>query len=73
MSGINIRMGKLFNNKKNLVISAIDHVVEYGDQEGIESSRKAIEKCLDTDALLLSRYSLLRNADLFAINQHRFL
>ena len=66
MSGIDLRVKKLFNGKKNLVISAIDHVMEYGDQEGIETSRKAIEKCLGTDALLLSRYSLLRNGDLFA-------
>jgi len=65
MSGIDIRIGKLFNGKKNLVISAIDHVMEYGDQKGIETSRKAIEKCIKTDALLLSRYSLLRNSDLF--------
>ncbi|MHB8277342.1 MAG: class I fructose-bisphosphate aldolase [Candidatus Humimicrobiaceae bacterium] len=66
MSGIDLKIKKLFNGKKNLVISAIDHVLEYGDQPGIEDSRKAIEKCLDTDALLLSRYSLLRNWDLFA-------
>jgi len=66
MSGIDIRLGKLFNGKKNLVISAIDHVVEYGDQEGIETSAIAIKKCLKTDALLLSRYSLLRNSEFFA-------
>lgn len=66
MSGIDIRIGKLFNGKKSLVISAIDHVLEYGDQAGIEDSREAIKKCLDTDALLLSRYSLKRNHDLFA-------
>ncbi|MCL4416156.1 MAG: hypothetical protein M1365_05580 [Actinobacteria bacterium] len=65
MSGIDLKIKKLFNGKKNLVISAIDHVLEYGDQSGIKDSRKAIEKCLDTDALLLSRYSLLRNWDLF--------
>jgi DhnA family fructose-bisphosphate aldolase class Ia len=65
MSGIDLRINKLFNNKKNLVISAIDHVMEYGDQPGIEDSRKAIEKCLNTDALLLSRFSLKRNWDLF--------
>jgi putative autoinducer-2 (AI-2) aldolase len=66
MSGIDLKVKKLFNSKKNLVISAIDHVLEYGDQPGIENSRSAIEKCLDTDALLLSKYSLLRNWDLFA-------
>ena len=66
MSGINLRIQKLFNGKKNLVISAIDHVMEYGDQPGIEDSRKAIEKCMETDALLLSRFSLKRNWDLFS-------
>jgi len=66
MSGISLRIQKLFNEKKNLVISAIDHVMEYGDQAGIEDSRKAIEKCMDTDALLLSRFSLKRNWDLFS-------
>jgi len=66
MSGIKLRIGKLFNGKKSLVISAIDHVMEYGDQPGIEDSRQAIKKCLDTDALLLSRFSLKNNWDLFA-------
>ena len=66
MSGIDLRIKKLFKDKKNLVISAIDHVMEYGDQPGIENSRKAIESCMGTDALLLSRYSLARNWDLFA-------
>ena len=66
MSGIDLRIAKLFRGKKNLVISAVDHVLEYGDQAGIEDSRKAIENCLDTDALLLSRFSLKRNWDLFA-------
>ncbi len=66
MSGIDLRIKKLFNGKKNLVISAIDHVMEYGDQPGIEDSRSAIEKCISTDALLLSRFSLKRNWDLFA-------
>jgi DhnA family fructose-bisphosphate aldolase class Ia len=65
MSGIDLRIAKLFNGKKNLVISAIDHVLEYGDQPGIENSRQAIESCLDTDALLLSKFSLKRNWDLF--------
>jgi fructose-bisphosphate aldolase, class I len=66
MSGIDLRLKKLFKNKKNLVISAIDHVLEYGDQEGIKDSRKTILNCLETDALLLSRFSLKRNWDLFA-------
>ena len=42
MSGKNIRIKKLFRNTKNLVISALDHVVEYGVQAGIEDARKAI-------------------------------
>jgi DhnA family fructose-bisphosphate aldolase class Ia len=66
MSGIKLRIKKLFNGKKNLVISAIDHVMLYGDQHGIESSREAIKKCLDTDALLLSKFSLKNNWDLFS-------
>jgi fructose-bisphosphate aldolase, class I len=65
MSGVDLRVKKLFNGKKNVVISAIDHVVMYGDQPGIEDSRKAIERCLDTDALLMSCFSLKRNWDLF--------
>lgn len=65
MSGKNIRLQSLFKNKKNLVISALDHVVEYGVQPGIEDARKAIENCLATDALLLPRFMLKRNWDLF--------
>lgn len=65
MSGKTIRLNKLFRNKKNLVISALDHVVEYGVQPGIEDARKAIENCISTDALLLPRFMLKRNSDLF--------
>ena len=65
MSGIDLKIQKLFNGKKNVVISAIDHVYMYGDQAGIEDSRVAIKNCLDTDALLLSRISLKNNWDLF--------
>ena len=65
MSGKNIRIKKLFRNKKNLVISALDHVAEYGVQPGIEDARKAIENCITTDALLLPRFMLKRNWDLF--------
>jgi DhnA family fructose-bisphosphate aldolase class Ia len=65
MSGIDIRIRNLFKGKKNLVISALDHVMEYGDQPGIEDARKAIESCLTTDALLLPRFMLRRHADLF--------
>lgn len=61
MSGIQMRIKKLFRGKKNLVISALDHVVEYGDQPGIESAAPAIKNCLDTDALLLPRFMLKRN------------
>jgi len=66
MSGINIRIKKLFRGKKNLVISALDHVMEYGDQPGIEDARVAIKSCLTTDALLLPRFMLRRNWDLFS-------
>jgi len=66
MSGIDLRIAKLFNGKKNLVISALDHVVEYGYQEGIEDARKAITSCLTTDALLVPQFMLKRNWDLFA-------
>jgi len=65
MSGIDIRLGKIFNGKKNLVISALDHVMEYGDQPGIEDSGKAIMNCMGTDALLLPRFMLKRHSDLF--------
>lgn len=65
MSGKNIKIKKLFKNKKHLVISALDHVVEYGVQQGIEDARKAIENCITTDALLLPRFMLKRNWDLF--------
>lgn len=66
MSGINLRIKKLFKGKKNLIISALDHVMEYGDQPGIENARKAIKNCITTDALLLPRFMLKRNWDLFA-------
>ncbi|MEN8255594.1 MAG: hypothetical protein ABFR33_09010 [Verrucomicrobiota bacterium] len=56
-----MRLKKLFGGKKNLVISALDHVVEYGDQPGIEKAAPAIESCLETDALLLPRFMLKRN------------
>ena len=65
MYGINLRIKKLFRGKKNLVISALDHVMEYGDQPRIEDARVAIKSCLTTDALLLPRFMLRRNWDLF--------
>lgn len=65
MSGIDLRIKKLFKGKKNLVFSALDHVMEYGFQPGIENSRKAIENCLTTDGLLLPRFMLKRNWNLF--------
>jgi DhnA family fructose-bisphosphate aldolase class Ia len=64
MSGINLRIKRLFGNKKNLVISALDHVMEYGDQPGIENPEKAIQNCFGTDALLMSRFMLKRHSDL---------
>ena len=66
MSGIDLRVKKLFRGKKNLVISALDHVVEYGDQPGIETAAPAIRSCLGTDALLLPRFMLKRNGNLLA-------
>jgi DhnA family fructose-bisphosphate aldolase class Ia len=66
MSGIDLRVKKLFRGKKNLVISALDHVVEYGDQPGIETAAPAIRNCLETDALLLPRFMLRRNWELFS-------
>lgn len=65
MSGIDLRLKKLFKGKKNLVISALDHVMLYGYQSGLENAREAIEKCLTTDGLLLPRFMLKRNWDLF--------
>ncbi len=65
MSGIDIRIRKLFGGKKNLVISALDHVMEYGDQKGIEDAESAIDNCMGTDALLLSRCMLQRNSGRF--------
>ncbi|NOY74353.1 MAG: hypothetical protein GXP32_00990 [Kiritimatiellaeota bacterium] len=66
MSGVQLRMKRMFGGKKNLVISALDHVVEYGDQPGIETAAPAIENCLGTDALLLPRFMLKRNHELLA-------
>lgn len=66
MSGIPLRVAKLFGGKRNLVISALDHVMEYGDQAGIEDSGSAIERCLTTDALLLPAQMLRRHADLMS-------
>ena len=64
MSGIDLRIARLFHGKKNLVISALDHVMEYGDQPGIEDPAAAIRNCRGTDALLMSRFMLRRNSDL---------
>ena len=65
MSGIDLRLKKLFKGKKNIIISALDHVMFYGDQAGIEDARTALENCQATDALLLPRFMLKRNWDLF--------
>ena len=64
MSGIDLRIARLFHGKRNLVISALDHVMEYGDQRGIEDASTAIRNCRGTDALLMSRFMLRRNSDL---------
>jgi DhnA family fructose-bisphosphate aldolase class Ia len=65
MSGKNIKIKRFFRGKKNIIISALDHVVEYGVQPGIEDAREAISKCMATDALLLPRFMLKRNWDMF--------
>jgi fructose-bisphosphate aldolase, class I len=67
MSGIDLRIARLFHGKKNLVISALDHVMEYGDQPGIENAGKAIRICYGTDALLMSRFMLNRHPDLMGV------
>lgn len=67
MSGIDLRIRKLFCGKRNLVISAVDHVVEYGDQPGLEQVEPAIRNCLGTDALLLPRFMLRRNWKLLSV------
>ncbi len=64
MSGIELRLKKLFRGKKNIVLSALDHVMEYGDQPGLEDSRAAIKSCLTVDGLLLPGFMLKRNWDL---------
>jgi len=66
MSGIDLRIKKLFGGKKHLVISALDHVMEYGDQPGIEDAASAIRNCYGTDALLMSRFMLKRHSSLMA-------
>ena len=38
----------------------------YGYQQGIEDSRKVIEKCITTDALILPNFMLSRHWDLFS-------
>lgn len=65
-SGKAIRLAQLFAGKQNLVISAIDHGLEYGDQPGLEDVRRALENCRGTDALLLPNFTLQRHWDFFA-------
>jgi class I fructose-bisphosphate aldolase/fructose-bisphosphate aldolase/2-amino-3,7-dideoxy-D-threo-hept-6-ulosonate synthase len=65
MSGKELRIKKLFGSKKNLVISALDHVMEYGVQAGIEDAGRAIHNCMGTDALLLPRHMLRRHWEIF--------
>jgi DhnA family fructose-bisphosphate aldolase class Ia len=64
MAGIELRIRKIFKGKKCVVISALDHVVMYGVQPGIEDPAAAIRNCLGTDALLMSQFMLARNSDL---------
>jgi DhnA family fructose-bisphosphate aldolase class Ia len=64
-SGIQIRLNRLFRGKRNLVISAVDHVMEYGYQPGLERLDHALRQCRHADAMLLSRAALERHADLF--------
>lgn len=65
-SGIELRLARLFNGKKNLVISAVDHVTEYGYQVGLEKIGKALAACRTVDAMLLPRFMLERNWKHFA-------
>lgn len=67
--GIALKLAQLFKDKKNLVISAVDHVVEYGDQPGLENVESALKNCRTTDALLLPRFMLERNWPVFAAPQ----
>jgi fructose-bisphosphate aldolase, class I len=66
MGGIDLRVKRLFRGRRALVISALDHVMEYGDQPGIEDASQAISNCHGTDALLMSRFMLKRHGDLMA-------
>ncbi|MDI6775068.1 MAG: hypothetical protein QME60_06710 [Verrucomicrobiota bacterium] len=66
MSGINIRLQNLFRGKQNLVISAVDHVAEYGAQKGLENADKALAACAGVDAMLLPRAVLERHWNRFA-------
>ncbi len=60
-TGLQLRLDRLFRGKKNLVISAVDHVVEYGVQAGLERVDKALANCATVDAMLLPRVMLERN------------
>ena len=64
MGGIELRIKKIFKGKKCVVLSALDHVVMYGVQPGIEEPAAAIKNCMGTDALLMSRFMLSRNSEL---------
>ena len=66
MSGKEIRVKKFFRNKKNLVITALDHVMFYGYQIGLEDAKKALHNCIDTDAIILSQYMLDHNPEIFS-------
>lgn len=64
--GIELRLARLFNGKRNLVISAVDHVTEYGYQPGLERIDRALANCRSVDAMLLPRTMLERNWKHFA-------
>jgi len=67
MSGIDLRIRKIFKGKQCVVLSALDHVMMYGVQPGIEDSAAAIRNCLGTDALLMSQFMLARNSELLGL------
>jgi DhnA family fructose-bisphosphate aldolase class Ia len=69
MSGKDLRINRFFRKKKNPFISALDHVMEYGDKPGIEDARNAIKNCLGIDALLIPFFMLKRNWDFFVVNK----
>ena len=73
MSGKNLRTKKLFRNKKNLVISALDHVSAYGVQAGIvvvsigkdkQQAECKLDETAPTGFVLVSRSSMFAIHDI---------